>query len=166
MVKKVLYLLFIAVFTISYVNAQEPDGVETEDSAKIEQPQETQKVLTPPQRVGSPFNFTSDREYQLSKWVLLFSFGVLFLETVIILFINYWNQMVANRQDPDEKKRYIVGPNVTKLFGVTLIIVTASILIISGFSADEIAPIVGLLGTIAGYLLGKSEAKPSLKDQT
>jgi len=49
------------------------------------------------------------------------------------------------------------GPNTIRVTGLTLVIVSGVFLITAGYSQDQIAPMVGLLGTIAGYLLGKSE---------
>ncbi len=39
-------------------------------------------------------------------------------------------------------------------FSLPLIIVSAVVLVVAGFSDRQIAPVIGLLGTIAGYLLG------------
>jgi hypothetical protein len=50
------------------------------------------------------------------------------------------------------------GPElVLRAFGVPLIIVAAVFLVVAGYTEQQIAPVIGLLGTIAGYLLGKSE---------
>lgn len=43
-----------------------------------------------------------------------------------------------------------------RTFGTILIIVSAVFLVVAGYSDKQIAPVVGLLGTVAGYLLGKS----------
>jgi hypothetical protein len=51
------------------------------------------------------------------------------------------------------------GPNSIRMTGLTLVIIAGLFLITAGYSQDQIAPMVGLLGTIAGYLLGKTEAK-------
>jgi hypothetical protein len=45
-----------------------------------------------------------------------------------------------------------------RLFSVPLIVVAAVFLVIAGFNDAQIAPVVGLLGTIAGYLLGSEKA--------
>ena len=42
----------------------------------------------------------------------------------------------------------------TKMIGLTLVITAGLFLIPAGYSQEQIAPLVGLLGTIAGYLLG------------
>lgn len=46
--------------------------------------------------------------------------------------------------------------SILKLFGTILIIILAIFLVVSGYSDKQIAPVMGLLGTIAGYLLGKN----------
>ena len=45
--------------------------------------------------------------------------------------------------------------SVLATFGTILIIVVAVFLVVAGYSDKQIAPVMGLLGTIAGYLLGK-----------
>ena len=49
--------------------------------------------------------------------------------------------------------------SVLRIFGTILIIISALFLIVAGYSDKQIAPVLGLLGTIAGYLLGKEENK-------
>jgi hypothetical protein len=44
-----------------------------------------------------------------------------------------------------------------RLFTVVLIINSAVFFIVAGYSSQQIAPAVGLLGTMAGYVLGKSQ---------
>ena len=44
---------------------------------------------------------------------------------------------------------------VLRIFGTILIIVIAVFLVVAGYSDTQISPVMGLLGTIAGYLLGK-----------
>ena len=51
-----------------------------------------------------------------------------------------------------------IGKNIDtilRFFGTTLIIVMAVFLVVAGYSDKQIGPVMGLLGTIAGYLLGK-----------
>jgi hypothetical protein len=45
--------------------------------------------------------------------------------------------------------------SVLRVFGTILIIISTLFLIVAGYSDIQIAPAMGLLGTIAGYLLGK-----------
>lgn len=41
-------------------------------------------------------------------------------------------------------------------FGTILIIIASVFLIVAGYSEHQIAPVIGLLGTIAGYILGRN----------
>ena len=47
------------------------------------------------------------------------------------------------------------GPSSIQIVGLTLVVTAGLFLITAGYSQDQIAPMVGLLGTIAGYLLGR-----------
>ena len=51
------------------------------------------------------------------------------------------------------------GPNSLRMAGLTLVITSGIFLITAGYSQDQTGPMFALLGTIAGYLLGKSEKK-------
>jgi hypothetical protein len=72
----------------------------------------------------------------ISSVVLLFGFSVLVLAFVLI----------QKGKQPEA---------VLRIFGTILIIVTAVFLVVAGYSDKQIAPVMGLLGTIVGYLLGK-----------
>jgi hypothetical protein len=55
---------------------------------------------------------------------------------------------------------YLIGigkssESVLRVFGTVLIIVIAVFLVVAGYTSDQIAPVMGLLGTVAGYLLAK-----------
>lgn len=52
--------------------------------------------------------------------------------------------------------------DVLKLFGTLIIVISAVFLVVAGYSDTQIAPVIGLLGTIAGYLLGR-ESTPEVK---
>jgi hypothetical protein len=42
-----------------------------------------------------------------------------------------------------------------KIVGLTLVITAGLFLIVAGYSQDQVAPMMGILGTVVGYLLGK-----------
>ena len=46
--------------------------------------------------------------------------------------------------------------NVHRSFVATLVIIAGLFLISAGFNQDQIAPVIGLLGTVVGYVLGSS----------
>ncbi|KVG15927.1 hypothetical protein WJ25_24580 [Burkholderia thailandensis] len=52
---------------------------------------------------------------------------------------------------------------VLRVLGTVLILVFAVFLVVAGYSDKQIASVLGLLGTVAGYLLGKSE-NPNLHE--
>ena len=45
---------------------------------------------------------------------------------------------------------------ILKVFSLPLIITAAVFLIVTGYTEKQISPVTGLLGTIAGYILGKT----------
>ncbi len=56
--------------------------------------------------------------------------------------------------------------SVLKVMGTILIIISSIFLVVAGYSDTQIAPVMGLLGTIAGYLLGKNaDAVPARQSQ-
>lgn len=50
---------------------------------------------------------------------------------------------------------------VLRPFATILILVAAVFLVVAGYSEKQIAPVIGLLGTIAGYVLGRNDSQPS-----
>jgi hypothetical protein len=76
-------------------------------------------------------------EFQLSIIVLSFGLLIVLIEVFLI------------------KTRRISSEDSIKFITITLIITSTLFLITAGYSNNQIAPAVGLLGTIAGYLLGK-----------
>ena len=54
---------------------------------------------------------------------------------------------------------------VLRLFGMLTIIIMAVFLIVAGYGNEQIAPAIGLLGTVAGYLLGRSSAVDDSQSQ-
>jgi len=62
------------------------------------------------------------------------------------------------------KSRSDIHPTwVLKIIGLSLVITAGLYLIVAGFSQTQTAAMMGLLGTVAGYLLGK-EVQCPLKD--
>ncbi len=78
------------------------------------------------------------QEIYMSVAVLVFGLLVVVAQTVLFY-----------RQKADVEEAF-------KYFIVTLIIIGALFLVTAGYGNEQIAPILGLLGTIAGYLLGKA----------
>ena len=65
---------------------------------------------------------------------------------ILIAFMTYVIRKGANLDD------------TLKVFGTILIVVAAVFLIVAGYSEKQIAPVIGLLGTVAGYILGKQHS--------
>ena len=90
--------------------------------------------------------FLSDFEFWLSAEILLFGLGVVVIEFLLL------------------RKAHVTAEEALRVYGVTLIIVGTLFAITAGFDSNQIAPAMGLFGTIAGYLLGK-RAAPSEKSE-
>jgi ABC-type transport system involved in multi-copper enzyme maturation permease subunit len=52
-------------------------------------------------------------------------------------------------------KKDFVALELLRVVGIVSIIGLSAILLITGFSNDQLTPIIGLFGAISGYLLGK-----------
>lgn len=77
------------------------------------------------------------------KEALALSYSILIFGLLVLLLMS---TLVA---------RFNVNINrILRAFALVLIIVAAVFLIVAGYDEKQIAPVMGLLGTIAGYLLG------------
>ena len=84
----------------------------------------------------------ADEAMTISASVLLFGVLVMVLMTVAL-------------------RRTSLSPDsILRLFGTTIIITGALFLIVAGYTETQMGPVMGLLGTIAGYLLGKNSNPP------
>lgn len=84
---------------------------------------------------------------------LSLGFGILVFG---LLVIGFMSRLIAKPADVNA---------IIRAFALILIIVASVFLIVTGYSQDQIAPVMGLLGTIAGYLLGTHEKDKAAKDQ-
>lgn len=82
----------------------------------------------------------SSQEVWLSLGVLVFGMIVVLAQAFII----------NRRQEPLSQS--------LKYLSVSLIIVGSLFLVTAGYGNSQIAPIIGLLGTVAGYLLGRTQS--------
>lgn len=73
--------------------------------------------------------------------VAILGFGILIIAGALFIMIR-------------QKKGW--GPNAIQIVGIVLIVISTLFLITAGYSESQITPAIGLLGTIAGYLLGKT----------
>ena len=86
-------------------------------------------------------HFLSTAEGELALTVI--AFGVIVILAFAILL---WSKSAP----PDLAFRAL---------SITMIVTGTLFLICAGYTNDQIAPAIGLFGTIAGYLLGRSEAQ-------
>src|SRR5262245_17232259 len=90
-----------------------------------------------PGNVSGPAKLLSNYEFALSLIVLAFG--------CVVVVAQY--RLMSRRS---------VGPDdIVRMFAVTLIIIGTLFAVTAGFSSEQIAPAMGLFGTIAGYLLGR-----------
>lgn len=64
------------------------------------------------------------------------------LITLVLATVLLWKQSAPPQQ-------------ILKIFGLLAIVCLSAVLLVAGYSNDQLTPIVGLFGAIAGYLLGK-----------
>ena len=124
----IIGLLMVAVFGAIPLIAQ--DSITTALNNLPPEPEETGSAIVTP---------LSRLEFTLSMIVLVFGLSVIILEIFLI------------------RIKKIHSDDTIKFITVTLIITSTLFLITAGYSNDQIAPAVGLLGTIAGYLLGRNQ---------
>ena len=102
------------------------------------QANEPRQPATLSSEVTREHSFTTDREERLSFSILLFGFFVLVVQYLLL------------RKPPRQPAHEIL-----QLLSINLIVTGTLFLISAGFSAQQIAPGLGLFGTIAGYVLGR-----------
>jgi hypothetical protein len=86
--------------------------------------------------VSKPSNWTPELVCKLSLGIGIFAIVSFALVTLLL-----WKRRSAEQ--------------ILRTFGILVIIFAAVFLVIAGYSDTQITPVIGLLGTIAGYLLGR-----------
>ena len=131
--------LLLIVAQVDYAHAQAPAA----DNATIEangSGGENPPPDEPPSRAPTGVDrVLSDIEFQLSMAVLLFG-----LVTLIAQYLLMW-------------KSGFEYQSALRMSTVTLVVVGTLFVITAGLGADQIAPAMGLFGTIVGYLLGRGQ---------
>jgi hypothetical protein len=111
---------------------------------------DTEKVATEQQVAQSSHSeagwWSVDDAMTISAAVLIFGLVIIVLATALLY---------------KGKK----ADDVLRLFGTIIIVVSAVFLVVAGYTDTQIAPVIGLLGTIAGYLLGRSENEKNDRDK-
>lgn len=95
---------------------------------------------------GSLSGYLGSWEFILSCEVLLFGIIVL-----LILFVLF-------------RKREATPDDILKTLAVVLVIIGSLFTMTAGFSSAQIAPIIGLFGTIVGYIIGRRSDAPADKN--
>jgi hypothetical protein len=57
------------------------------------------------------------------------------------------------------KKNASWDQEATRVFTVTIVIISGLFLMTAGYNSQQVAPMFGLLGTMIGYIFGRSSAK-------
>ncbi len=129
--KKIIPLILFVLWIATLVFPESFSQIITADSAQVTPPPigEDGQEFGPQKTV---------QEIYMSIAVLVFGLLVVVAQTILFY-----------RQKADVEEAF-------KYFIVTLIIIGALFLVTAGYGNQQIAPILGLLGTIAGYLLGKA----------
>jgi hypothetical protein len=134
--RKTIFSLLILLVFVSCLSAffgQQAQPAMPREIQRVQSDQETT------QSIGRTL-----QEYLLSVAVLLFGLVIIWLLTRVIL---------KMKTDQPWESSYV------KLVGLVVVITAGLFLICAGYSQHQIAPMIGLLGTIAGYLLGKEAPK-------
>ncbi len=82
-------------------------------------------------------------EIVLSVSMLVFTLVLIIVEAMIIM----------------KAEKSWAPASILKVLGLTLIICISALLVIAGYGKDQIGPVMGLLGVVAGYLLGDNKVK-------
>jgi hypothetical protein len=114
----------------------------------------TPPSLTPPAPRGSgevpmmPGEMVAGGRYLSSREFIL---GVLVMAVLLVSLVLQFALL--------RKMERLRAEDTLRSFGLTLVITGTVFFIVAGFDMEQIAPAIGLFGTIAGYILGRSERK-------
>lgn len=124
-------ILILLVFSIAFATGTTPPA-----------PQKALRDVSMSNDADNIYRMLSKTEIYLSIIVLLFGL-ILVMSTVYI----------AHRKNTGWDQE------ATRLFAFSVVITTGLFLMTAGYNSEQVAPMFGLLGTIVGYLLGKSTIK-------
>jgi len=133
--------IFLLTLTFFYAQGQEAPSVSKPSSVANYVPDSTEQPSPPNIAAANIANPMSSFEFTLSILVLIFGLLVL----LMIAILSY--------------KKVIGSDQIFKCIIITLIIIASLLLITAGYSNNQITGITGIMGSIAGYLLGKSNNK-------
>jgi hypothetical protein len=93
-----------------------------------------------------------DRTKSETDLIIYLSLGVLAFGLVLVSLLT----MIVFKKDIGWSQ------DISRAFTLSVLVTSGLFLITAGYSGQQIAPMFGLLGTIAGYLLGKSSSQDQI----
>jgi hypothetical protein len=90
-----------------------------------------------------PSGGTLPREVTLSSPEIIMSLAILAMGSIVMLIVYLLARTSKLSSD-----------GILKVTAVPLIVIAAVFLVTAGYSTNQLASVIGLMGTIAGYLLG------------
>ena len=153
------FICVIAVFSLFVSLASFPGQLQAQPSASNpEISQVTTGLPTPNQQTTAAGGDSGAAPFDFRRILTRFEFWLSFL-------ILGFGCVVVGVEFALLRKKDFDGNDILKVFGVTLIVVGTLFLIAAGFGDKQIAPAMGLFGTLAGYLLGRATSGQK-KDDT
>jgi len=156
----ILLIAVCAMFASSTLDSQTatptPQGVPEEQAQVDAEKQELEKMKATAVKNAPKTSTDEKNQVRASLWspelVCKLSLGIGVFAMILLGCVT----LLLRRE-----KEHIEPEQILRTFGILVIIFAAIFLVIAGYSDTQITPVIGLLGTIAGYLLGrKIEAKP------
>lgn len=133
-----IFVVFVIGATTQEVLAQAVNAA-TSAGSTLPDAAEVNRNSSPPTGTHSQkVTWLSSQEFALSLSVLIFGIFVVAQQTFVI------------------RKSQFEANDIIKIFGLTFIIIATLFIITAGYDSEQIAPAMGLFGTIAGYILGRN----------
>jgi hypothetical protein len=130
-------LILVADFKPMYAQPT-PEATASTPSEVANKPPPTGNA--PPPQAAS--GYLSTHEFHLTIIISVLS--------VLALLMEFFLLKSAQNLKPEE---------ILRVFGVTLIILGTLYFVTAGYDSNQIAPAMGLFGTVAGYLLGRATGR-------
>lgn len=143
----ILGIIFIPNFTAQLLNSSEQHDKESFILNEMDS-----NILASDQSTNVNPSSTEFNKFLVTRMTYM-SVGVLVFGLVLVVCTG----IVAFRKQAGWDRE------ATRVFAVAVIVTAGLFLVTAGYSSQQIAPMFGLLGTIVGYLLGKSSTDQSPK---
>jgi hypothetical protein len=161
----VLVIVGCAIFAGSTLNSpaatSTPQSVSEEQAQVDAEKQELEKMKATAVRNAPATSTDEKNQVRASLWspelVCKLSLGIGLFAMILLACVT----ILLRRE-----KEHVEPEQILRTFGILVIIFAAIFLVIAGYSDTQITPVIGLLGTIAGYLLGRKiePSKPKADD--